>query len=258
MTSQDDRERRADDRRQRREEAANEAEVPTAGEGQDSAPDEGGAEADGVRSSGDEGSPLRTGATLAAAGALVGVAVGAASAVRSRQSGGGAEPEADAPADSLEETGAGGEPRATAEPEPQREEPDADADHAEAEDGGDLDHGDDGGGAPRGVGGEGGDESDDEERAEARAEPESGSAASIVRQAREQLPELTGRECEGVLGFERTENGWLVQVELVELKRIPWTTDVLGVYDVELDDDGTVQNYHRTNRYVRSQGGGGA
>ena len=252
MTSRDDRERRADERRQRREGAADQG-SPTAG--QDAAPQEGDAEADDVQSAGEEGSSLRTGATLAAAGALAGVAVGAASAVRSRRSSRG-DADADSGPESLAETEIDADPRSTA--EPQAEELGAAADHTEAEDVGDLDHSDDEADTAEGRTADTGETDAEDDRTEARAEPEPGSAASVVRRARDQLAELTGRESEGVLGFERTENGWLVQVELVELKRIPSTTDVLGVYDVELDDNGTVHNYHRTNRYVRSQGGGGA
>ena len=46
---------------------------------------------------------------------------------------------------------------------------------------------------------------------------------------------------------------WIVMVELVELRRIPDSTDVLGVYAVALDEKGELREYRRTNRYYRSQ-----
>ena len=73
----------------------------------------------------------------------------------------------------------------------------------------------------------------------------------IVAQAPRWLDE------QGVLALERTEGGWLTRVEVLELPRVPSTTDVLAVFDVELDEKGEITNYRRTERYVRSQGGGG-
>jgi hypothetical protein len=261
-SSQGDRDRRAEERKQRREEA-HDRNTAAADDGAEDSAEEAGNEGSGVHSSEREGSTLRTGATLAAAGAVVGAAVGAASALRSRHGGDGADAETEADPE-----------RAAA------AERDTDALHADPEDGDDAGLGDDAapagpenGGRAAGFGearqSEDGDAAETPQAAEngaegerggndTDAEIEPGSAAAIVRQARDQLSELTGRESEGALGFERTEKGWLVQVELVELKRIPSTTDVLGVYDVQLDDQGAVQDYRRTNRYVRSQAGGGA
>jgi hypothetical protein len=74
-----------------------------------------------------------------------------------------------------------------------------------------------------------------------------------VREAREQLGELIGREVESVVGMDRNEDGWHVTVQVVELERIPNSTDVLGIYEVTLDDGGDVTGYRRTRRYYRSQ-----
>jgi Gas vesicle synthesis protein GvpO len=76
----------------------------------------------------------------------------------------------------------------------------------------------------------------------------------VVRLAREQLFELIGRPVEQVLSMERDEDGdWHVLVQVLELERIPNSTDVLGAYRVTLDADGEVVGYRRTRRYVRSQ-----
>jgi Gas vesicle synthesis protein GvpO len=75
-----------------------------------------------------------------------------------------------------------------------------------------------------------------------------------VREARQQLFELIGRPVEQVLSMERDDDGdWQVLVQVVELERIPNSTDVLGAYRVTLDDDGEVVGYRRIRRYVRSQ-----
>jgi Gas vesicle synthesis protein GvpO len=78
-------------------------------------------------------------------------------------------------------------------------------------------------------------------------------APQIVRRAIEQVAELTGREIEGVNGFEKSDDGWLVTLEVVELRRVPDSTDVLGSYTVELNSSGELEGYRRTHRYYRSQ-----
>jgi Gas vesicle synthesis protein GvpO len=79
------------------------------------------------------------------------------------------------------------------------------------------------------------------------------SGREVIQQAREQLEEMMGRPVEAVLGMERDEDGWMVTVQVVELARIPNSTDVLGSYAVSVDDDGDVVGYRRTRRYYRSQ-----
>jgi hypothetical protein len=82
--------------------------------------------------------------------------------------------------------------------------------------------------------------------------------AQVVREARRQLAELTGRQPEAVLGVQRNggENGdagWIVTMEMLELQRVPNSTDLLGCYLVELDTDGELVEYKRTRRYQRGQ-----
>jgi hypothetical protein len=78
-------------------------------------------------------------------------------------------------------------------------------------------------------------------------------ATDIVRKALEQVAVLTGRTVEGVNGLQRSDDGWLVTVEVVELRRVPDSTDVLGSYEVAVDERGELQEYRRTRRYYRSQ-----
>jgi len=73
-------------------------------------------------------------------------------------------------------------------------------------------------------------------------------AASLAAQ---QLHDLTGRDAEAVVGMERTDDGWRIEIEALELRRIPETTDVLACYAVELDGDGDLVSCRRLRRYVR-------
>lgn len=79
------------------------------------------------------------------------------------------------------------------------------------------------------------------------------SAREAIDRVRSDLPELLGRPIETVLGIEPGDDGWSVTVQVVELARIPHTTDVLGAYAVTLDDEGELVGYRRTRRYHRNQ-----
>ena len=78
-------------------------------------------------------------------------------------------------------------------------------------------------------------------------------ASVVAARAMQQLGELTGRDVEGVTGLAKEEDGWTVQVEVIEARRIPDTTDVLALYDVEVDDNAQLQGYQRVRRYVRGK-----
>jgi hypothetical protein len=94
---------------------------------------------------------------------------------------------------------------------------------------------------------------------EARAEPEpvppakAGELRQIAQQARQLLTELRGVDAEAVSGLTRSAEGWVVTLEVVELRRIPESTDVLATYEVEVDEQGRLLRYQRCGRYHRSQ-----
>ena len=82
------------------------------------------------------------------------------------------------------------------------------------------------------------------------------SGARAAQLAQAQLQELTGQVSEAVSGLSRTPEGWAVTVEVVELERIPRSTDILASYRVELDDVGELMGYERVGRYYRNVAGG--
>ena len=75
----------------------------------------------------------------------------------------------------------------------------------------------------------------------------------IARRAKEQLAALTGLKPDTVSAIHKDKEGWHVNVELIELKRIPEATDVLATYETLLCDEGTMLSYERTKRYLRQQ-----
>ena len=79
------------------------------------------------------------------------------------------------------------------------------------------------------------------------------STLDVARRAVEQVSALTGRRVEGVLGMKKNgNNGWEVVVEVLELERIPDSTDVLASYEVSVDKSGELREYKRVRRYARS------
>jgi hypothetical protein len=86
--------------------------------------------------------------------------------------------------------------------------------------------------------------------------PRRTSASAAVEQAKAHLLELTGRQPETVSSLSRGEDGWEVVLEVVELERIPHSTDILGSYHMTVDDGGELMQYQRIARYYRNQSGG--
>jgi hypothetical protein len=78
-------------------------------------------------------------------------------------------------------------------------------------------------------------------------------AATVAGQARDQIGELTGKEVVGVTSVQPVEEGWLVEVEVLEERRIPSTSDMLALFEVEMDFDGNLLAYRRTKRYPRGR-----
>ncbi|WP_435348187.1 gas vesicle protein [Haloarchaeobius sp. HRN-SO-5] len=103
--------------------------------------------------------------------------------------------------------------------------------------------------------GTGGGESDvvDELETLTTAEDEDGSFGVLdARQTAETVAEeLLDGAVDGVTEVRRVDDGWVVVVELLERRAIPDTQDILGRYELELEDEGTVRGYERIDRYRR-------
>jgi hypothetical protein len=95
----------------------------------------------------------------------------------------------------------------------------------------------------------------DERRRPQRPEPAQRrrpiAAADAAQAGLQQVAVLTGREPEGVVSLESADDGWVVGVEVVEDRRIPSSTDVLALYEAELDENGELIGYSRKRRYGR-------
>jgi hypothetical protein len=85
--------------------------------------------------------------------------------------------------------------------------------------------------------------------------PERMSAADLASAAKESIEALTGHPAESVSGLEWDGDGesWTVTVDVLEVERVPNTTDVLATYEVRLDGQGGLLGYKRTHRFLRAQ-----
>ena len=82
------------------------------------------------------------------------------------------------------------------------------------------------------------------------------SASELGQAALSTVVDLTGYMPEAVTGLEWDGEFWRVTVDMLEVARIPNTTDVIASYTVQLDEGGTLHGYKRTGRFQRGQVGG--
>jgi hypothetical protein len=75
----------------------------------------------------------------------------------------------------------------------------------------------------------------------------------LASMAAKALADLTGRTIDAVSGVRELDGGYQVTIEVLELSRVPSTTDVLATYEVDVSRDGDVTGYARAHRYYRNQ-----
>ncbi|MBI4199251.1 MAG: gas vesicle protein [Chloroflexi bacterium] len=75
----------------------------------------------------------------------------------------------------------------------------------------------------------------------------------VLEQTVRQLADTTGLKPVAVIGASHEEQGWRVRVEMLEMARIPTATDVLGDYEVLLDEDGSMLRFERKRTRLRAE-----
>jgi hypothetical protein len=84
-----------------------------------------------------------------------------------------------------------------------------------------------------------------------------GFSAVDAAEAARAIEALVGMKIDSVSAINRTEAGWEVVVDVIELPRIPPSTDLIAAYHVTLDGEGNLESYSRGTRYTRGQTGEG-
>ncbi|RQG98459.1 gas vesicle protein GvpO, halophile-type [Natrarchaeobius oligotrophus] len=74
---------------------------------------------------------------------------------------------------------------------------------------------------------------------------------AIRRTVQSTATELIGREFDAVSEIVPTDDGWRAIVEVVERRAVPDTQDIIGRYEIELDEESTIHGYRRLDRYRR-------
>lgn len=87
---------------------------------------------------------------------------------------------------------------------------------------------------------------------------EGGNSLDILS-VRERVESVTGDvigyPLDGIVELANEDDGWRAVVDVVERSSVPDTQDILGQYELELDDSGDVTGYHRLRRYRRGDTG---
>jgi hypothetical protein len=79
-----------------------------------------------------------------------------------------------------------------------------------------------------------------------------GGMAAAVRRAVTDFAVFVQQEPERISGIRRSDDGWSVLVDVLELERVPATTSVLATYRVDLDSEGEIRGYERLRRFTRA------
>jgi hypothetical protein len=92
-------------------------------------------------------------------------------------------------------------------------------------------------------------ETEDAQRTEA-----SGSGASLIDvrdRVRDTTASLIGRRLDGISGIQREDDGWVAIINMIERRSVPDTQDILGRYEITLDENAEIEGYRRLSRYRR-------
>jgi hypothetical protein len=77
-------------------------------------------------------------------------------------------------------------------------------------------------------------------------------AKTLSRAALAEVAQLTGKEAEKVVALRRDGEVWVLDVDVVDIRRVPDTTDFMATYRVHLDEAGNLLELHRVRRFVRA------
>lgn len=68
-----------------------------------------------------------------------------------------------------------------------------------------------------------------------------------IEKAKQELADLTGFKSPSAIGFKKEGNDWVATIEVVEKESIPDGMDILGTYEVRVDQGGKIIGYERTD-----------
>ncbi len=75
----------------------------------------------------------------------------------------------------------------------------------------------------------------------------------VVKKAQEDLARLSKMRVEGIVALSKIEEGWVISLEALERKAIPDTMDILGLYEVRVDNQGNLLGFERKKLRKRGE-----
>ncbi len=75
----------------------------------------------------------------------------------------------------------------------------------------------------------------------------------VLALAKKQLAEVTGLKVEAATGAFKDDQGWHVRLDMLEMTRVPSSTDILGDYEVLLTEDGLMLSFQLKGTRLRSE-----
>ncbi len=76
---------------------------------------------------------------------------------------------------------------------------------------------------------------------------------NLTEQAKEQLAEVTGFSPVAAVGGFKDEDGWHISVDVLEMARLPESTDIIGTYVVTLDPEGNMVKFEKKRSRLRGE-----
>jgi len=74
---------------------------------------------------------------------------------------------------------------------------------------------------------------------------------NLAERAKEQLAEVTGFNPVAAVGGFKDEEGWHISVDVLEMARLPESTDIIGTYVVSLDPEGNMVKFEKKRARLR-------
>lgn len=75
----------------------------------------------------------------------------------------------------------------------------------------------------------------------------------LLERSKIQLGDMTGLKPVSATGAFKDEKGWHIAVEMLEMSRIPPSSDLLGEYETLLNDDGEMLRFARKRTRLRGE-----
>ena len=76
---------------------------------------------------------------------------------------------------------------------------------------------------------------------------------NLAERAKEQLAEVTGFSPVAAVGGFKDEEGWHISVDVLEMARLPESTDIIGTYVVTLDPDANMVKFEKKKARLRGE-----